>query len=150
MMNHEIHIFAFSIISRLREWQKFLKSLLMKDKDSFILLIPWLLMWWCQKIWHQYLGQWPSSHGIVLPHSSYIHALVPILLTNFPSHFKCDGNFILLSSTFLIWWSLQNIAHGTTAVLSWHVQHFVAIWITAAELRLNEISIEFELWWKNR
>ena len=47
-------------------------------------------------------------------------------------------------------WSLQNFAHGTTAVLSWHMQHFVAIGFPAIELQLNKIYIEFELWWKNR
>ena len=50
----------------------------------------------------------------------------------------------------LIKWSLQNVAHGTTAGLSWHVPNFVAIWSTVIELELNEFSIEFELWWKNR
>ena len=50
----------------------------------------------------------------------------------------------------LIKWSLQYLAHGTTAGLSWHVPHVVAIWSSAVELELNEISITFELWWKNR
>ena len=50
----------------------------------------------------------------------------------------------------LIKWSLQNLAHGTTAGLSWHVPNFVAIWSTVIELELNEFSIKFELWWKNR
>ena len=49
----------------------------------------------------------------------------------------------------LIKWSLQYLAHGTTAGLSWHVLNFVAIWSSVIELELNEISIEFELWWKN-
>ena len=49
----------------------------------------------------------------------------------------------------LMKWSLQNLAHGTTAELSWHVPNFVAIWSPVIELELNEISIEFELWWKN-
>ena len=38
-----------------------------------------------------------------------------------------------------------NIAHDTTAVLSWHVQKFVAIWWPAAELQQRAFSIEFEL-----
>ena len=50
----------------------------------------------------------------------------------------------------LIQWSLQNLAHGTTAGLSWHVPNFVAMWSSVIELELNEISITFELWWKNR
>ena len=47
-------------------------------------------------------------------------------------------------------WSLQNFAHGLTAVLSWHVSNFVAIWSPTTELQQKEISIEFEMWWKNR
>ena len=50
----------------------------------------------------------------------------------------------------LIKWSLQYLAHGTTAGLSWHVPNFVAIWSPVIELKLNEIFIKFELWWKNR
>ena len=45
-------------------------------------------------------------------------------------------------------WSLQNFVHGTTAVLSWHMQKFVAVWSPATELQLGEVSIEFELWAK--
>ena len=48
-----------------------------------------------------------------------------------------------------IQWSLKKTVHGTTAVLSWHVQQFV-IWWPAMELQQGEVSIEFELWAKNR
>ena len=51
--------------------------------------------------------------------------------------------FTLIS--ILIQWSLQNFVHGTTAVLSWHVQTFVAICWPATELWQGEVSIEFEL-----
>ena len=51
--------------------------------------------------------------------------------------------FTLIS--ILIQWSLQNFVHGTTAVLSWHVQKIVAIWWPATELQQDEVSIEFEL-----
>ena len=46
--------------------------------------------------------------------------------------------------------SQQISAHATTAQLSCHVQNFAAI--TVSELRWEriEISIEFELRWKNR
>ena len=50
----------------------------------------------------------------------------------------------------LIQWSLQNFVHGTTAVLSWHVQKFVVIWWPATKLQHSEISVEFELRAKNR
>ena len=46
-------------------------------------------------------------------------------------------------------WSLWHFAHGTIAVLSWHVQNCIAIWYTTMSLHLNQFSIEFELWWKN-
>ena len=45
----------------------------------------------------------------------------------------------------LMEWSLQNFAHGTTAV-----QNFMAIWSPEIELQVNEISVDIELWWKNR
>ena len=52
--------------------------------------------------------------------------------------------FTLIS--ILIQWSLQNFVYGTTAVLSWHVQKFVAVWSPTTELQLGEVSIEFEHW----
>ena len=48
----------------------------------------------------------------------------------------------------IVKWSLRNLAHGTTAVLSWHVKNFVAIWHLTIELHWNQFFIEFELWWK--
>ena len=53
-------------------------------------------------------------------------------------------------TSILIQWSLQNFVHGTTAVLSWHVQKFVAIGWPVTELQQDEVSIEFELRAKNR
>ena len=46
---------------------------------------------------------------------------------------------------FKIKWSLQNVAHVTTAVLSWHVRNFAAIRAYSFELQVNAISIQFEL-----
>ena len=45
--------------------------------------------------------------------------------------------------------SQQIFAHATTAQLSCHVQNFVAIIVLESRWQWNEISIEFELWWKN-
>ena len=42
-----------------------------------------------------------------------------------------------------------NFAHATTAQLSCHVQIFVAITVLELRWKWNEISIEFELRWKN-
>ena len=46
--------------------------------------------------------------------------------------------------------SQRNFAHATTAQLSCHVQHFVAITVSESRWEWNGISIEFELRWKNR
>ena len=43
-----------------------------------------------------------------------------------------------------------NFAHATTAQLSCHVPNFVAITVLESRWEWNEISIEFELRWKNR
>ena len=43
--------------------------------------------------------------------------------------------------------SLQNFAHGMIVMLLWHVLNFIALW-SPIVLQQNEISIEFELWWK--
>ena len=70
-----------------------------------------------------------------------------------PTHFtngfsiaiQIRWKFRFTLSSIIIRWSLQNFVHGTTAVLSWHVQKFVAIWLPATELQQGEVSIEFEL-----
>ena len=46
--------------------------------------------------------------------------------------------------------SQQIFVHATTAQLSCHVQNFVAITVVESKCEWNEISIEFELRWKNR
>ena len=51
--------------------------------------------------------------------------------------------FTLIS--ILMQWSLQNLVHGTTAVLSWHVQNSVAISWPLTELQQGDVSIKFEL-----
>ena len=45
--------------------------------------------------------------------------------------------------------SIQNFAHTTTAQLSCHVQHFIAITSILIGWKPNEISIKSVLWWKN-
>ena len=51
---------------------------------------------------------------------------------------------------FVLNWSLQNFAYATIAVLSWHVQFFVTIRCHTMDLHQDQISMEFELRWKNR
>ena len=48
--------------------------------------------------------------------------------------FRCT-----LIISILIQWLQQNFAHGTTAVLSWHVQNFVAIWWPVTELQQGKV-----------
>ena len=73
------------------------------------------------------------------------------------THFTND-----FSITIQIWWkfhlaliqllviiSQQNLAHATTAQLSCHVPNIVAITLLVLGWEQNEISITFELWWKN-
>ena len=57
---------------------------------------------------------------------------------------KFDGYIILLSNC------TDVIAHGTTVLVSWHVQNFVVIWYTTVEYHENQFWIDFELLWKNR
>ena len=42
-------------------------------------------------------------------------------------------------------WSLRNVAHGTTAVLSWHVQNFWNVTIHHHGVTLEPIFIYFEI-----
>ena len=65
-------------------------------------------------------------------------------------HIQWKFSFVL--AWILTKWSLQNPVHDMTAVLSWHVQKFIAIWWPAIELQQGEVSLEFELrakncWW---
>ena len=69
----------------------------------------------------------------------------PISLTIFHR----NGKFILLSSKFCEVIAVKS-AHGATAVLSWHVQNFIAIRYLTMELHENQYAIEFDVRWKNR
>ena len=45
-------------------------------------------------------------------------------------------------------WSLQTFAHATTAQLSSYMQHFWRPLLSGCEGELNEMSIEFKLFWR--
>ena len=73
------------------------------------------------------------------------------------THFTND-----FSITIQMWWkfhlaliqllmiiSQQHLAHATTAQLSCHVPNIVAITLLVFGWEQNEISITFEMWWKN-
>ena len=68
----------------------------------------------------------------------------------FSTAIQIRWKFRFTLTSILIQWSLRNFVHGTTAVLLWHVQKFVAIWLPATELWQGEVSFEFELRAKNR
>ena len=59
--------------------------------------------------------------------------------------FRCTFHFALIQVVMKL--SLQNFAHGMIVMLLWHVLNFIALW-SPIVLQQNEISIEFELWWK--
>ena len=87
------------------------------------------------------------SEGSLLMHdiNQYIHKCAGAHFTNDLSiTIQMWWKFHFAPIQILIKWSLQYLAHGTTAGLSWHVPNFVAIWSSVIELELSEISIEFE------
>ena len=101
-------------------------------RQSLYCLISTTLFLICT--WHLYISMGPGAH----------------FTNNFSITIQMWWKFYFALIQILIKWSLQYLAHGTTAGLSWHVPNFVAIWSPVIELKLIEISIEFELWWKNR
>ena len=73
-----------------------------------------------------------------------------------PTAFSTGAHFMFVPLQFKLWykfgftlililtmWLLQNFAHDTTAVLSCHVQKFVAIWWSVIELQQGEVSIKY-------
>ena len=61
----------------------------------------------------------------------------------FPSQFNSDGNFVSFSPPLVVIKYLYMT--WLSAVLSWNVQKFAAIWWPATELQQCKVSIEFEL-----
>ena len=70
--------------------------------------------------------------GQLLSHSSFISNLE----MSFCSHPSCNEVIA------------KDFAHSTTAVVSWHVQNFVAMKYHTMEWQHNQFAIEFELRWK--
>ena len=69
----------------------------------------------------------------------------PRFTNGFSIAIQIRWKFRFILTSIPIQWSLQNFVHGTTAVLSWHVQKFVAIRWPATELWQGEVSIEFDM-----
>ena len=100
-------------------------------------------------------GQTKSIHRTVSTHFASMNVSMrccsgPRFTNGFSIAIQIRWKFRFTLISILIKWSLQNFVHGTTAVLSWHVQKFVAIWWPAMELWQGEVSIEFELRVKKR
>ena len=65
------------------------------------------------------------------------HDDLSVTMCHYTTHFlqvRFNSKFISLIQI-LIKWLLQNFAHAMTAVLSWHVQNFVAIWQPGMKLQ---------------
>ena len=77
-----------------------------------------------------------------------LFSLGPISRTIFPSKFKCDGNSTLFSS--MLYWSDRYEIVYVTSLLSWHVQHFVAIWYPPIFHRIwITMTKSFALQWRH-
>ena len=73
----------------------------------------------------------------------------PRFTNGFSIAIQIRWKFRFALTSILIKWSLPNFLHGTTAVLSWHVQKFAAIWWPITELQQGKLSVEFEFRAKN-
>ena len=86
---------------------------------------------------------------LLLLHNFFEHGPGPHFTNVFSIAIQIWWKFHFTLTSILIQWSLQNFVHGTTSVLSWHVQKFVGIWWPAKKLQQGEFSVEFELQTKN-
>ena len=126
-----------------------------------------LLFWWQDeehrhnlKLFHL-ISNSSSMNTISLPEtqvashaqSIYISLSSGAHSTNvFSIAIQIQWKFSFTRASILTKWALQNSVHDMTAVLSWQVQKFIAIWRPAIELQQGEVSLEFELrakncWW---
>ena len=99
----------------------------------------------------------PFHSCVVNQNFSYLLAMLCCCNSVPGTHFTNDFSitiqirwkFHLALIQLLVIISRQNLAHDTTAQLSYHVPNIVAITILLFGWEQNEISITFELWWKN-
>ena len=119
--------------------------------------IPWLFPDFCQ-VWNfpdfsltaghpvfkSPRGQWVNLVFAACPQ----HVLGAHFTNVFSITIQMRWKIHFAFTSILTMWSLQIFAHDMTAMLSWHVQKFVAIWCTVIELQWDEIPIEFETWAK--
>ena len=96
-----------------------------------------------------YIYHMRSCLRYVTPSSRKLYRSRPRFTNGFSIAIQIRWKFRFTLTSTLIPWSLQNFVHGTTAVLSWHVQKVVAIWWPATESWQGEFSIVFELPAKN-
>ena len=107
----------------------------------------------CQK---QVSRAWTSNYipyylwdVITCPCPSFISASGTHFTNDFSITIQIRWKFHLALIQVLVIISQQNLAHATTAQLSCHVPNIVAITLLVFGWEQNEISITFELWWKN-
>ena len=87
-------------------------------------------------------------HGAIIgyitaePAATHLTHHIPLLI-------EIPQNRQFASLHIISMWSLQNFAHVTTAMLSWHVQNFVVIWSTIIKLQQNIFTIQLEKCVKN-
>ena len=94
------------------------------------------VMAWCQTASKHYLNQcWPNSlTHICSTRGRWVKVTSGAHFTNnFSITIQMWWKFHFAPIQILIKWSLQYLAHGTTAGLSWHVPNFVAIWSSVIE-----------------
>ena len=96
------------------------------------------------------LNGFQSSVGALKPLSKAVHVPGARFTNGFLPAIQIRWKLRLAVIPLLAIRSRQIFAHATTAQLSCHVQNFVAITLLDSRWEWNEISIEFEMRWKNR
>ena len=114
--------------------------------QQFYCLLKCALYWRLDgTIWQANIRE-VTYHWILKQHDPSAGSHVSISLTIFHHNSNWIQIYLILILTKR---PLQNFVHDTTAMLSWRVQKFVAIWWPEIGWYPNTIAIEFELWWKN-
>ena len=158
-----LHTFLKSLFQAWSKWQRYYIWLLQTDFlegksvywNSSIeyhwALVPGRSNWYQSALIHY------TSSGLVdkqlMNHRQFTHTFNASPGTHFTNDFSITiqirWKFHLALIQLLMIISRQNLAHATTAQLLCHVPNIVAITFLVFGWEQNEISITFELWWKN-
>ena len=105
---------------------------------------------WIGDNWYCSVGSMSNRRRSWKPcYLGIIHGSGAHFTNNFSITIQMWWKFHLTLIQLLMITSQQNLAHATTAQLSWHVPNIVAITLLVFGWEQNKISITFELWWKN-